>query len=105
MDLAGKLDAMERALTRMGVRLVEEELPEEAHVDGGLCRIAGELVVYVSATAPPWRRVQVLRQALARLPHQEVWLPPEVRHLLEHPDAGRDPSGLLQFEREEEDER
>jgi len=70
-------------LTRLGIRLLEEDLPDESHIDGGLCRVAGELVVYVSRAAPPWRRAEVLLDALRRLPHQDVWIPPEIRRLLQ----------------------
>ena len=63
--------------------MVEEELPEEAHIDGGLCTVEGQLVLYVSPTAPPWRRAEVLLRALRRLPHGDVWLPPEIRRLLQ----------------------
>lgn len=82
MDLTERLDALERALTRMGVRLREEELPEEASIDGGLCEVGGERVVYLSPAAPPWRRADVLLRVLRRLPHADVWLPPEIRRLL-----------------------
>lgn len=82
VELALQLDALERALTRLGIRLLEEELPEEAHVDGGLCRVLGETLLYVSPSAPPWRRAEVLLDALRRLPHQAIWLPPEIRRLL-----------------------
>ena len=95
MDLGQRVDALERAVTRLGVRLREEELPEEAHVDGGLCRVDGELVVYVSPTAPPWRRAEVLLGALRRLPHAELWLPPHIRELLERGDFGTEPPALL----------
>jgi len=90
VDPALQLDALERALTRLGIRLLEEELPEEAHVDGGLCRIGGERVVYVSPGAPPWRRARVLLEALRQLPHQDLWLPPELRRLLNDHDLGHD---------------
>lgn len=86
VNLALQLDALERALTRLGVRLLEEELPEEAAIDGGLCRVGGQLVIYVCPTAPPWRRAEVLLKALRRLPHREIWLPPEIRRLLESDD-------------------
>lgn len=82
MELAIRLHALEKALTRMGVRVLEEDLPEEAHVDGGLCRIDGALVLYVAPSAPPWRRAEVLLDALRRLPHGNIWLPPEIRSLL-----------------------
>ena len=49
----------------MGIVLLEEELPEEAHIDGGLCKVGGELVLYVSPTAPPWRRAEVLLERSA----------------------------------------
>jgi len=83
VDLAGQLDALERALTHLGIALLEEELPDEASIDGGLCKVAGELVIYVSPTAPPWRRAEVLLEALRRLPHRDIWLPPEIRRLLQ----------------------
>jgi hypothetical protein len=92
---------MERALMRLGVQLLEEELPEEAHIDGGLCKVAGQVVLYVSPAAPPWRRARVLQQALCRLPHHDIWLPPELRRLLADEDLVRDPDGLLQLKQDE----
>lgn len=102
MDLATQLHALERALTRMGIRLVEEELPEEAHVDGALCRVANQPVLYVSPTAPPWRRAQVLLDALRRLPHGDVWLPPEIRRILEKEDFCDERARLLPWEGKDE---
>lgn len=102
MDHALQLDALERALTRLGIRLLEEELPDEASIDGGLCTVAGEQVLYVSPTAPPWRRAEVLLGALRRLPHGEVWLPPEVRRLLEHDDFCDNPDRLIGLTDEDE---
>jgi hypothetical protein len=86
MELGTQIDALERALTRLGIRMLEEELPEEAHVDGGLCTVGGETLLYISPSAPPWRRAQVLLAALRRLPHAELWLPPEIRELLQSND-------------------
>ena len=81
-----QIDALERALTRLGIRMLEEELPEEAHVDGGLCTVGGETLLYISPSAPPWRRAQVLLAAVRRLPHADLWLPPEIRELLQSDD-------------------
>jgi hypothetical protein len=86
MELGAQIDALERALTRLGIRVLEEELPDEAHVDGGLCRVGGELLLYVAPSAPPWRRAEVLLAAVRRLPHGGIWLPPEVRDLLQSDD-------------------
>ena len=102
MDLATQLGALERALTRLGIRLLEEELPDEAHVDGGLCKIADELVLYVAPSAPPWRRAEVLLDAIRRVPHEQVWLPPEIRDLLESEDFCDAPVRLLSLESKEE---
>jgi hypothetical protein len=102
VDLASKLGALERALTRMGIRLREEELPDEAHIDGGLCKVSDELVLYVSPTAPPWRRAEVLLDALRRLPHRDIWLPPEIRSLLQSQDFCEKPIRLLRLEGEDE---
>lgn len=101
VELALQLDALERALTRLGIRFLEEELPEEAHVDGGLCRVQGEMLLYVSPSAPPWRRAEVLLDALRRLPHQEIWLPPEIRRLLSSEDFCGKPLRLLRLNDEE----
>lgn len=95
VDLSTQVDELERAITRMGVRLREEELPEEAHVDGGLCKTGDGLVLYVAPAAPPWRRVQVLLDALRRLPHGDIWLPPEIRALVAREDCGDASDGLL----------
>jgi len=102
VDPALQLDSLERALTRLGIRLVEEELPDEAHIDGGLCTVEGQLVLYVSPTAPPWRRAEVLLRALRRLPHGEVWLPPEIRRLLQSDDFCGNPVRLVSLKGEEE---
>ncbi len=83
MELPRRIEALERALGRLGVRFLEEELPKEAHIDGGLCSVDGERVLYLSPTAPPWRRAEVLLDALRRLPHREIWLPPEIRQLIQ----------------------
>ncbi len=102
MDPALQLDALERALTRLGTRLLEEELPDEAHIDGGLCTVDGHLVLYISPTAPPWRRAEVLLRALRRLPHWDVWLPPEIRRQLQSDDCCDNPVRLVGLEDEEE---
>jgi hypothetical protein len=101
VELATQLDALERALTRMGIRLVEEELPAEAHVDGGLCRVGGEVLLYVAPDAPPWRRAEVLLDALRRLPHRDIWLPPELRDLLDGDVLFDNPPRLLGLEEKE----
>jgi len=102
VDLVHQLDALERVLTRFGIRLLEEELPDEAHIDGGLCKVGGKLVIYISPVAPPWRRAEVLLDALRRLPHQDVWVPPELRRLLQSDDFCDNPVRLLPLEEEEE---
>ena len=95
MDLGMRVDALERALLRLGVRFVEEELPDEAHIDGGLCTIQGEQVFVVSPSAPPWRRAEAMLQALKQLPHGEIWLPPEIRRLVHDEDFTDRPVRLV----------
>lgn len=82
MDLGAKVTALEDALRRLGVVFREEQLPEESAIDGGLCKIGSSVVVYLTPTAPPWRRAEVLLGALRSLPHEDLWLPPEIRGLL-----------------------
>ena len=100
MDLSNRLDALELAITRMGVRVLEEELPEEAVIDGGLCKRGDELLLYVSPKAPPWKRAEVLLSAMRRLPHGDVWLPPEIRELLEGQDCGEGSDPLIGWSEE-----
>jgi hypothetical protein len=102
VDPALQLDALERALTRLGIRVLEEELPDEAYIDGGLCTVAGERLLYISPSAPPWRRAEVLLRALRRLPHGEVWLPPGIRRLLERDDFCDKPVRLIGLHDEDE---
>ena len=79
----------------MGVRFREEELPDEAAIDGGLCKVEDQVILYVSPSAPPWRRAEVLLGALRRLPHDDVWLPPEIRALVSQEDTGGEPERLV----------
>lgn len=93
MEPRRQTDALEAALGRLGVRIVEEELPDEAHVDGGLCTVDGQRVLYLAPTVPPWRRLRILLDALQRLPHEGLWLPPEVRRLVGDEDFGSSEGG------------
>lgn len=95
VDLPRQVEALERALGRLGVRFLEEELPDESHIDGGLCTIDGEQVLYLSPSAPPWRRAEVLLDALQRLPHRDIWLPPGIRELMRDEDFADHPLRLV----------
>ena len=103
MDVRSQVGELERVIVRMGVRLLEEELPDEARVDGGLCKVGGEAILYVSPNAPPWRRARVLLDALRRLPHEEIWLPPEIRELLQREDFAESADRLIGLRDEDED--
>jgi len=74
---------LEAALARLGVRLREEPLGEEARLAGGLCRLRGELVCLVDPSRPPRERRTVLLDALGRLDTSDVWLPPALRDALD----------------------
>jgi len=76
------MEALEGALHRLGVEVREEPLSEELGTTGGLCVIRGRRVVLVAAGAPPWRRAEVLLDALRRLDTEDVWLPPAIRRKL-----------------------
>ncbi|MCZ6806011.1 MAG: hypothetical protein O7F08_03600 [Deltaproteobacteria bacterium] len=95
MELPRQVEALERALGRLGIRFLEEELPDEAHIDGGLCSVDGEQLLYLSPAAPPWRRAEVLLDALRRLPHRDIWLPPEIRQLVQDEDFADRPVRLV----------
>jgi len=59
------------------------------------------MLLYVSPSAPPWRRAEVLLGALRRLPHGDIWLPPEIRKLLPSDDFGDKPPRLIRLKDEE----
>lgn len=74
---------MQDALLRLGVHVRVEELPEEAHVRGGVCRYGRERVLFVSPAASSAERRDQMLSALAGLDAEALWLPPLVRQWLE----------------------
>lgn len=76
------LEALEAALHRLGVRIREEAMADELASAGGLCVIHGQRTVLLAAGAPPWRKAEVLLEALRRLDTEDIWLPPAIRRRL-----------------------
>lgn len=85
MELRREIELLEDALRRLGVPLREEALPEEAVLDGALCKWRGSLAVFIARDAPPEQRATVLRRALAQLPTEDLWLPPAIRRSIGRP--------------------
>lgn len=50
---------------------------------GGLCRLRGRLVVVIDAEAPAVERAGALADALGQLDTEGVFMPPEVREILD----------------------
>jgi len=60
---------------------------------GGMCRVRGMSVVFVDSHAPIADRVAVLAQVLSGLDLSDVYVPPQVRNLVD--SHGSDRSGRM----------
>lgn len=71
------------ALTRLGVAVRVEPLPEEAHLAGGYCVLHGAPAIFLSPTASLREQREALLEALCAVESEHVWLPPALRDLVE----------------------
>ena len=72
--------ALELALTRLGVTIREEALPEASR--GGLVRLGDRSICFVPLHGGPGPRREALLDALRRVDTGDVFLTPRVRGLL-----------------------
>lgn len=73
------LRLLEDLAQRLGVEIRYESPWKGGAHAGGLCRVRGELVILVDASAPVVERIAVLCEALSSLDLDAVFLPPALR--------------------------
>ncbi len=79
MDASDILEELEALAEHIAIKVRYEKCRSR----GGLCRVNDEQMIIVRKNLTVPERVDVLSQALAALPLDDVYLKPEVRRLLE----------------------
>lgn len=77
---------LEEAMSRLGIPIRRERMPEEAAIGGGLCLVHGKLTVIISPSISVTEKIELFARALRKLDTESIWLPPAVRELLEKSD-------------------
>ncbi|CAN5573207.1 hypothetical protein BH23BAC4_BH23BAC4_17830 [soil metagenome] len=85
MKAPALVKALEEAVRQLGVRVRYER----GTFRGGLCTIEGEQFVMLNRRLPAESHVVALASALAQLPHESLYLRPNVRAALEDAWASR----------------
>ncbi len=75
-------DALEQAAAQMGVSVRYEAMTGDSAGAGGLCKIRGEWTVIMDRKATPSDRAAMLVEALSEFDVDTVYLPPEIRQVL-----------------------
>jgi hypothetical protein len=95
LELPQVYECLESVLGRLGVAVRSEPFDPRmfgnlgAH--GGMCRVHGSCVVLVDSHAPIADRVAVLAQVLSGFDLSDVYLPPQVRDLIDSQGSDRAP--------------
>ena len=76
------LERMEQAATDLGLEVRYENISKPGY-PGGLCRVKDTWVVILNKGAPTDEKVETLAAALATRDTEGVFLPPDVRDLVE----------------------
>jgi hypothetical protein len=96
MDPPQVYEQLEALLQRLGIPVRCEPFDVrtfgDLNVQGGICRVRGAAVVLVDARAPVVERVAVLAGVLAAFDLDEVFMPPQIRKLIEaHAEEPQEP--------------
>jgi hypothetical protein len=76
------LERLEQAATDLGLEVRYENISRPGY-PGGLCRVKDAWVVILNKGAPPDEKVETLAAAVATRDTEGVFLPPDVRELVE----------------------
>ncbi len=76
------LERMEQAATDLGLEVRYENISKPGYA-GGLCRVKDQWVVILNKGAPSDEKVEVLASSLATRDTEGVFLPPDVRELVD----------------------
>jgi hypothetical protein len=73
------LDAMEDLARKSGIRVRRESF----RGDGGLCRVGDQQSIIINRSRMPAEQVQILAASLALIDLDGVFMPPQVRDLID----------------------
>ncbi len=69
---------------KLGVAVKEQNLKiAGVPVESGLCKIKGEAVFIMDKRLPVHKKAQILATCLSEMPHEEIYLVPDIRDYLE----------------------
>jgi hypothetical protein len=86
MDENTILDQLEELIERFGVRIRHEAIRQDEdsiHVTGGLCLLRGEYVLIINSKATIRDKIWTLGIALKQFNHDQIYIRPVLRELLE----------------------
>jgi len=86
MDENTILDQLEELIERFGVQIRHEAIRQDedsVHVTGGLCLLRGEYVLIINSKATIRDKIWTLGIALKQFNHDQIYIRPVLRELLE----------------------
>jgi len=86
MDENTILDQLEELIERFGVQIRHEAIRQDedsVHVLGGLCLLRGEYVLIINSKATIRDKIWTLGIALKQFNHDQIYIRPVLRELLE----------------------
>ncbi len=86
MDENTILDQLEELIERFGVQIRHEAIRQDEdsiHVTGGLCLLRGEYVLIINSKATIRDKIWTLGIALKQFNHDQIYIRPVLRELLE----------------------
>jgi len=88
MKIDDTLQALEDLAAKKSVKVSYEAIGGELG-SGGLCKVKGEWRVIIDKRATPGERAALIAEALSRFPLDDVFIPPEIRDLIEKSSTHR----------------
>jgi hypothetical protein len=78
-------DELAEAAQRLGIVVRREKIQREVgyRVRGGACRLREENLIIIDREMPPDDQIEVFAQALHGRPHEQVYLSPAARRVLQ----------------------
>jgi hypothetical protein len=86
MDENTILDQLEELIEKFGVQIRHEAIKQDedsVHVTGGLCLLKGEYVLIINSKAAIRDKIWTLGIALKQFDHDQIYIRPVLRELLE----------------------
>jgi hypothetical protein len=84
MEPTRVLEQLEDLALKLGIEVVYEKLePKDPFTTGGLCKVKGKYKILIDPSYTIDRRVEILSRALSAFEHDEVYVLPYIREILE----------------------